>query len=143
MRYADEVVAFLNTNGANIYEVSVNLGLGRTSLRKKLLNIGYIQDNQGCWVFNGPPDQEPRNVDVTKRLNINKRNEVAKEPNKVENTSIYNRILEIDDNKKIRTTIVVDGEQIGKMKDLAKRYKLKISDLYSLALMEFTQKYQG
>ncbi len=145
-KYVMDVVQYLNSSNANIYSLSEEMGLGKTSLRRKLISLGYELNSDGKWVFNGKPENEPLNTDLTKRLSLKKKNkQTPKQNNKTlsKEISLYEAVMGMDYNNQIRTTIVVEEELVHKTKQIAERSKLKLSDLYSLALHDLVEQYDS
>lgn len=144
-KYASEVVQHLNSSNSNIYEMSEQMGMGRTSLRRKLINLGYELNPEGKWVFTGNHDDEPLNVNLTQRLSLKRKNNQSpkQQPSGAlaKEISLYEAVMSLNNDNQIRTTIVVDKDLVYQTKQLAERTKLKLSDLYSLALHELVEKY--
>lgn len=142
MRTASEVVQHLNETNENIYELSERLGLGRTTLRARLKKLGYKENHDGVWVYEGDDLLESADVDVV----TSKRVVVAKEVSNLEviepNISIHDALMHLDlTEKAMRTTISLRSHQIEMMKTLADTTRLRLNDVYSLAVAQFLERY--
>ncbi|MEK4629007.1 hypothetical protein MKZ17_12440 [Solibacillus sp. FSL R7-0682] len=142
MRTAGEIVMHLNETRCNIYELSERLGLGRTTLRARLLKLGYEELQDGIWAYQGDDLLESADVDVV----TSKRVVVAKEVPRPEvpkpNLSIHDALMDLDltENEK-RTTISLRSHHLEMMKTLADNTRLRLNDVYSLAIAQLLERY--
>lgn len=144
MKTAGEIVQYLNETGANIYEVSKQFGLADTTLRARLIKLGYELNQEGKWEYTGDPDKEPVDEDVVtkKRMAKSKVSPSISRININHNPTIHQALMQLDlTNKGIRTTVTIQPEYIEKMKELAEKTRLRLSDLYTLAIYELLEKY--
>ncbi|WP_172713578.1 ribbon-helix-helix domain-containing protein [Geobacillus sp. E263] len=146
MKTAGEIVCYLNETGANIYELSEELGLGRTTLRSRLLKLGYQVNQDGKWYYAGDPDKETKDVDIMskKRMTIPKKAYTSPQVavNVSTESNIHQALMQLDLTQKgVRTTITIQPEYLEGMKELSVRTRLRLSDLYALAIYEFLNKY--
>lgn len=145
MKTAGEIINHLNESGANIYEVSKQFGLADTTLRARLINLGYSLNQEGEWEYTGDSDKEPVDEDVVskKRMTTPKNPPVTSQVlNTGDNNTIHQALMELDlTNKGVRTTIKIQPEYIEEMKGLAAKTRLRLSDLYTLAVHELLSKY--
>lgn len=147
MHTASEVVHYLNENSISVYDLSEQLGLGRTTLRARLKNLGYTQNAVDDWVYSGDALTEPGDEDVVS----NKRMVVAKDSTKSNamheqqtKITIHQSLMQLNLNDQTtRTTISILDSQIKEMKELAAATRLRLSDVYSLAIAEFLNKYSN
>ena len=142
MRTAGEIVKHLNETRCNIYVLSEQLGLGRTTLRARLLKLGYEEAQDGVWQYQGDDLLESADVDVV----TSKRVVVAKEVSNLDliapNLSIHDALMHLDlTEKATRTTISLRSHQIELMKTLADTTRLRLNDVYSLAISQFLERY--
>lgn len=145
MRTASEVVQHLNETRCNIYVLSEKLGLGKTTLRARLKKLDYAENQDGVWVYTGDALTEPIDEDVVtgKRMVVAKNatahdfgDMVQPPPN------IHQSLMQLDLNKKIkRTTVSIPENLLSAMKVLAKKTRLQPSDVYTLAIAEFLERY--
>ncbi|WP_404996433.1 ribbon-helix-helix domain-containing protein [Caldifermentibacillus hisashii] len=149
MKFAGEIVQHLNETGANVYELSERLGLSRTTLRARLIKLGYEVNGEGLWNYKGNPEDEPYNVDIVSinRLISKKQssNAVATTRKDALNTrpNIHDALMQLDlQEKGIRTTISIQPAYLEGIKELAAKTRLRLSDLYTLAIYELLEKYQ-
>lgn len=145
MKTAGEIINHLNESGANIYEVSKQFGLADTTLRARLIKLGYSLNQEGEWEYTGDSDKEPVDEDVVskKRMTTPKNPPVTSQVlNTGDNNTIHQALMELDlTNKGVRTTIKIQPEYIEEMKGLAAKTRLRLSDLYTLAVHELLSKY--
>lgn len=149
MKTAGEIIRHLNETGENVYDLSESLGLYRTTLRGRLIKLGYKMDEEGCWSYEGDSDDGSFNVDIVtkKRLtNMKQANNTAAMTFKSSYTkpNIHEALMQLDlDPKRIRTTISIQHEYLEGIKGLAARTRLRLSDLYTLAIFELLEKYHS
>jgi hypothetical protein len=146
MKKAGEIINHLNETRANIYELSKQFGLGDTTLRRRLIKLGYALNQRGEWEYTGDPDKEPVDEDVVtkKRMATPKNPLVTHQVNTGGNITIHQALMELDlTNKGVRTTIKIQPEYIEEMKELAAKTRLRLSDLYTLAVYELLEKYRS
>jgi hypothetical protein len=148
MKTAGEIIQYLNETHTNVYELSKTLGLAETTIRQRLLKLGYTIGNDGIWSFSGDPDMEPIKEDVVsgKRRQGRKKGFEIEDFNRgnhlVDKPNVHQALMELDlDVEDVRTTISIHPESLENLKKFAKKTRLKLSDLYSLALFEFLNKY--
>lgn len=143
MRTATEVVHYLNENSISVYDLSEQLGLGRTTLRTRLMNLGYTLNAVDDWVYSGDALTEPGDVDVTsKRMVVAKNSTRSKTKDEQSKITIHQSLMQLNLNDQTtRTTISILDSQIKEMKKLATATRLRLSDVYSLAIAEFLEKY--
>lgn len=148
MKTAGEIIQYLNETHTNIYELSKQLGLGETTLRQRLLRLGYTIGNDGVWSFSADPDLEPIKEDVVsgkRRQNLRKdfeSKEFTQRDYIVVKPNVHQALMELDlDVEGVRTTLSIHPDSLEQLKKFAKKTRLKLSDLYSLALFEFLDKY--
>lgn len=148
MRIAGEIVQHLNETGANIYELSERLGLSRTTLRARLIKLGYKVNEEGLWSYVGNPNDEPYDVDIVskKRLTNTKQSSntatMTVKGDLYARPNIHDALMQLDLNTKgIRTTISIQPAYLEEIKDLAAKTRLRLSDLYTLAIYELLEKY--
>lgn len=146
MKTAGEVIQYLNETGANVYELSKSFEFAETTLRSRLFKLGYRVNQEGKWYFNGDPDMEPKDVDIVSK----KRMTIPKKPytsprvavNVSAESNIHQALMQLDLTQKgVRTTITIQPEYLEEMKELSVRTRLRLSDLYALAIYEFLNKY--
>lgn len=146
MKTAGEIIHYLNESGANIYEVSKQYGLGDTTLRARLINLGYEMNQEGKWEYMGNPDKEPVDEDVVskKRMTtLKKTNKPSQDVDNVSKINIHQALMQLNlSTKSVRTTIALQPEYIDEMKELANKTRLRLSDLYTLAVYELLEKYR-
>src|SRR5699024_4289350 len=147
MKNAGEVINHLNETVANIYELSKQCGLGDTTLRARLKKLGYALNHEGKWEYTGDLDKEPVDEDVVskKRMTTPKNLPVTSQvPNIGGNITIHQALMQLNlSNEGVRTTIKIHPEYIDEMKDLAAKTRLRLSDLYTLAVYELLEKYRS
>lgn len=147
MKKAGEIINHLNETGANIYEVSKQFGLGDTTLRGRLIKLGYALNPEGEWEYTGDSDKEPVDEDVVskKRMTAPKNLPVTSQvPNIGGNITIHQALMQLNlSNEGVRTTIKIQPEYIDEMKELAAKTRLRLSDLYTLAVYELLEKYRS
>lgn len=143
MRTAGEIVKYLNETRCNIYALSEQLSLGRTTLRSRLKKLGYEENHEGVWIYEGDDLLASSDVDVvtTKRVVVTKD---ASDSALVESiTSIHEALMHLDlTEKPTRTTISLRRHQIEAMKQLADSTRLRLNDVYSLAIAQFLTRYE-
>lgn len=145
MKTAGEVVQYLNETGANIYALSESFGLGKTTLRKRLMNLGYTQSTTGAWMYAGDASTDPSNEDVvSKKRMVTSRD--SSESNAMHKShsqmTIHQSLMQLNlSENTTRTTVTIADSQIKEMKELATVTRLRLSDIYSLAIAEFLEKY--
>lgn len=137
MKTAEEFIHYLNETGANIYEVSKSVGLGDTTLRSRLLKLGYVLDEDGKWRFSGDPEKEPKNEDVVskKRMTIAKDIKLPhiKNNGNISTPNVHQALMDLDlTGKVVRTTITIQPENLERLREFSHKSRLRISDLYSL-----------
>lgn len=147
MKTAGEIVIYLNESSANVYELSESLGLARTTLRARLIQLGYEKNIEGIWEYTGDSDKEPIEVDIVTRNRIIK----TKQPNNAliefkrnphAQLNIHEALMQLDlAASSERTTISLQPEYLHAMKELAAKTRLRLSDLYTLAIYELLEKY--
>lgn len=150
MKTAGEIVQYLNETGANVYELSESLGLARTTLRARLKNLGYKINEEGLWTYEGSVDDEPFNVDIVtkKRLTNTRLNSstasIALKEEAYAKPNIHDALMQLDLTEKgIRTTISIQPDYLKGIKELATKSRLRLSDLYTLAIYELLEKYRS
>jgi Ribbon-helix-helix domain len=148
MKTAGEIVRYLNETGANVYELSKELGLAETTLRSRLLKLGYRMNQEGQWYFPGDPDKEPKDADIVSKKRMIIPKDLHSRPREIVKVSaeanIHQALMRLDlTGKGVRTTITIQPEYLEGMKELAAKTRLRISDLYSLAIREFLDKYHS
>ena len=145
MRTASEVVQHLNETRCNIYELSEQQGFGKSTLRAKLLKLGYKENLNGLWVYEGDALTEPVDVDVlSKKRMVVAKNATAHDFGDMVQPppNIHQSLMQLDLNEKsVRTTISLRSNQIDSMKHLANSTRLRLNDVYSLAIAEFLERY--
>ncbi|MDS9470896.1 ribbon-helix-helix domain-containing protein [Sporosarcina pasteurii] len=147
MKTAEEIINHLNATGANVYDLSEQLGFGRSTLQGRLKRLMYKVNQEGRWVYTGDPDEEPKDVDVVSK----KRMTTAKTTQTVSGVLNVSRDLSIHEalmqlklvDKGVRTTITIQPEYMEEMKMLATKTRLRLSDLYTLAIYELLEKYHS
>jgi len=147
MKTAGEIINYLNESGANIYEVSKQFGLADTTLSARLIKLGYELNQEGEWEYTGDSENEPLDEDVVskKRMTTQKSPPtMSEEVNIVSKITIHQALMQLNlTNKGIRTTITIQPEYIEEMKELAIKTRLRLSDLYTLAVYELLEKYRS
>lgn len=145
MKTAGEIINYLNESGANIYEVSNQFGLADTTLRARLIKLGYKMNQEGNWEYTGDSDKDPMGEDVVskKRMTTPKRPlTMSQEVDSADNTTIHQALMQLNlTNNGVRTTITIQPEYIEEMKQLSTKTRLRLSDLYTLAVYELLEKY--
>ncbi|MFS0687812.1 ribbon-helix-helix domain-containing protein [Sporosarcina sp. 179-K 8C2 HS] len=147
MKTAGEVINYLNETGANVYEVSEQLGLGTSTLRTRLIRLGF-KEQEGKWGYTGDSDKEPKDIDVVskKRMTTAKKiSTVTRESNISKDHSIHEALMQLNLTNKaaVRTTVTLQSDYIEEMKVLATKTRLRLSDLYTLAIHELLNKYRA
>ena len=147
MKTAGEIIHHLNETGANVYDVSKQFGLADTTLRARLIKLGYEVNQEGKWKYVGDSGVEPADEDVVskKRLPTTKRSNPSPQVEAISSKStIHQALMGLDLTKEgVRTTITTQSECLEEMKALATKTRLRISDLYTLAIQEFLDKYRS
>ncbi|MDH2882513.1 ribbon-helix-helix domain-containing protein [Bacillus cytotoxicus] len=148
MKTAGEIIQYLNETHTSIYELSKTLGLGDTTLRQRLIRLGYQLGNDGMWSFSGDQDKEPIKEDVVsgKRRQSMRKDFESKDFTQVDRIvvkpNVHQALMELNlDVEGVRTTISIHPDSLEQLKKFARKTRLKLSDLYSLALFEFLEKY--
>lgn len=144
MRTAGEIVKHLNETRCNIYELSQQLGLGKTTLRARLKKLGYKESQDGVWGYEGDDLLESSGVDVvtSKRVVIAK--DVSNHAEIESLSNIHEALMHLDlTEKPLRTTISLRRHQIEAMKQLADFTRLRLNDVYSLAIAQFLVRYDA
>lgn len=145
MRTAGEIIHYLNENDANIYELNKQVGLGDTTLRSRLMKLGYKPNQDGEWMYTGDADKEPVGEDVVSKGRMQGArgtSRITKETNIINESTIHEALMKLDlTNKSVRSTITIQPEYMAQMKELASKTRLRLSDLYTLAIYEFLNKY--
>ena len=145
MQTAGEIVQHLNETRCNIYELSEQLGLGKTTLRARLKKLGHLENHVGVWMYGGDALTEPGDADVVtgKRMVVAKDASVQETQVVVQTQlTIHQSLMQLDLNEKpVRTTISLRSNQIESMKQLANATRLRLNDVYSLAIAEFLERY--
>ena len=145
VKTAGEIIHYLNEKGANVYEVSKQFGLADTTLRARLIKLGYEVNQEGKWKYAGDSGVEPADEDVVSK----KRMATSLEPrnnagnvNVSPQPSIHQVLMQLDlSGKGVRTTITIQPEYLEEMKELSAKTRLRLSDLYTLAICELLEKY--
>lgn len=145
MRTASEVVQYLNETRCNIYELSEQLGFGKSTLRARLKKLGYSENQTGVWVYTGDALMEPVDEDVVtgKRMVVAKNASAHDFDDMIQPPpNIHQSLMQLDLNEKIkRTTVSIPENLLSAMKVLAKKTRLQPSDVYTLAIAEFLERY--
>lgn len=142
MRTAGEIVKYLNETRCNIYALSEQLGLGRTTLRSRLKKLRYEENHEGVWIYEGDDLLASSDVDVvtSKRVVVAKdtSNDALVDPA----TNIHMALMHLNlTEKPTRTTISLRSHQIEAMKTLADSTRLRLNDVYSLAIAQILERY--
>ncbi len=142
LRKAGEIVKHLNETRCNIYELSEKLGLGRTTLRARLKKLDYEENHEGDWIYKGDDLLAHSDVDIltSKRVSVAKHisNDALVDPE----TNIHKALMHLNlTEKPLRTTISLRSHQIEAMKTLADSTRLRLNDVYSLAIAQFLERY--
>lgn len=146
MKTANEIVRHLNETGQSVYDLSEELGLSRTTLYQRLKRLGYLEDKENNkWFYDGDQENEAGYTDVVTRIRKTASKGSVKNLDKVEakvELNIHEALMNIDiGNESVRTTISIPAEYRDKMKELSERTRLRLTDLYALAIDELLKKY--
>ena len=145
MKTAGEIIQYINETSANVYELSKDFGLAETTLRSRLIKLGFEVSKEGVWQYAGDPDKEPVDEDVVSKMRMTASKESRRKSKDVIDFSkptIHQTLMQLDLTKKsVRTTITIQPEYMEEMKKLATNTRLRLSDLYTLAIYEFLDKY--
>ncbi|MER2006806.1 MAG: hypothetical protein ABS939_05075 [Psychrobacillus sp.] len=142
MRTAGEIVMHLNETRCNIYALSEQLGLGRTTLRARLLKLGYEERQDGVWAYQGDDLLEAADVDVVTSKRVVVAKEVSNRDVIEPNLSIHDALMHLDLSEDVkRTTISLRIHHLEMMKTLADNTRLRLNDVYSLAIVQLLDRY--
>lgn len=146
MKTANEIVHHLNETGQSVYDLSEELGLSRTTLYQRLKRLGYLEDKENNkWFYDGDQGNEPGHTDIVTRIRKAASKGSVKNLDKVEakvELNIHEALMKIDiGNESVRTTISIPAEYRDRMKELSDRTRLRLTDLYALAIDELLKKY--
>lgn len=145
MKTASEVVHHLNETGKCIYDLSKKFGIARSTLYQRLKRLGYILNQENKWVYDGNPEIDPGDVDVISKGRMKIPEGLSKNPSRVEikdDLNIHQALMRINiNNENVRTTISFQSEYRDKMKKLSEQTRLRLTDLYTLAIHELLEKY--
>ena len=149
MKTAGEIVHYLNDTGANIYRLSESFGFADNTLRNRLLKLGYEENDEGQWQYSGSPDTEPSDEDVTTKRRVKSKKRIDEgcldeTGSSSQKPSVHQALMELDLNaENVRTTISVQSDSLEGLKEFAKKTRLRISDLHTLAIHELLMKYDS
>ncbi|TQR14741.1 hypothetical protein [Psychrobacillus soli] len=142
----DEVVKKLNTENISIAELSVQCGLSEKTLKNRLADFDYEQDENEKWRYVGDVDKKITDIDITKKGRVS-RPDVKKKRNKVsdvdkQDVDLFTALMQMPKSESVTRAYKTDKKIDEKFKQIAYETKLPITLLHSLALLEFVEKYQ-
>lgn len=109
------------------------------------MKLGYMINQDGKWYYSGESEVEPKEKDVVSksRMVTSRNSSKSSMPISTSNElSMHQSLMSLELTEEVvRTTISIPNEYLVGMKGLASKMRLRLSDLYTLAIAEFIEKY--
>lgn len=141
------LLRLVNEEGADIYQLSLDAGFSKGTLRQRLIALGYKQEKAtGKWVYVRTDGNEPLDTEIcypSKRKTQIPTGE--RDPKAVKgDVDIFTAILQLPpENQKITHSFKADKMLVERMKGFIKEVPLQEGKVYSLAIYEFLEKYES
>lgn len=141
-----ELIYMVNEEGKDIYQLSLDAGFSKGTLRQRLLAFGYMYDKEsGKWDYAGTDGVEP--VDRAISYPSKRKQEIATNGENSmkfkENVDLFTALLQLPlEKEKVTNSYKTDKALVERMKTFIDRVSMPSGRLYSLAIYEFLEKYE-
>lgn len=141
-----ELIKLVNEEGANIYQLSIEQGFSKSTLRGRLLSLGYTFDKMtGKFVYGGDPENEPLEQIITYVTMQRRPSQIAKHQESLakEEADLFSAIIQLPAESGVVTfSFKTDKTLVDRLKAFIKDVALPSGKVCSLAIYEFLEKYE-
>lgn len=140
-----ELIQMVNEEGMDIYQLSEEKGFSKGTLRQRMIKEGYRQDKAtGKWIYEGDEELEPLEKVITYP---SKRKRSVLEQTNQSNVSgkvdLLTALIQLPlDYETVTGSFKTDKALLERMKKFIKQVSLPAGKVYSLAILEFLEKYE-
>ncbi|OIJ14923.1 hypothetical protein BKP37_06985 [Anaerobacillus alkalilacustris] len=145
----NELIKKVNTEKLNLREFSESLGFSSGTIINRLHDFGYGNDESGQWSYLGNPEDEPVDLDITKKgrllrhkSNINSNRVVGIKTNAEGKLDLFAAIMRMPQSEFLSRAYKTDREIDERFSRLCSKARLNKNLLHSLAIYEFVTKYE-
>lgn len=141
-----ELIQLVNNEGMDIYQLSVNEGFSKGTLRQRLLRLGYKYNREtDKWYYAGADGSEPLDKEISypSRRKQYLANDEKDPIDLKEHPDLFSALLQLPfENFDVTNSFKTNKALVDRMKTFIKQVSLPSGKIYSLAIYEFLKKYE-